>query len=956
MTTLLWYDYETFGISPKIDRPSQFAAIRTDVDFNPIGDPIVLYCQPANDFLPNPEACLITGITPQLALEKGVKEVDFFRAINELMSEPGTVSVGFNSINFDSEVSRYGFYRNFINPYNHEWKNDCSRWDILDVMRAAAVYSGSDIVWPKNSEDKPSFKLTDLTAANGISHESAHDALDDVRATIALAKLLKDKRPKFYEFLFNSRTKKEVAKHLSIGKPVMHVSRSYGSDRHYTTQVLPIANHPTNKNAIISIDLGSASFSRFLHEEAMTASDIKVRLYAKSDLLKEQGVERPPLVSIQVNKCPALIPLPAFTDKVAELFSIDKAQLKENHDELIDFQKEHPEKYSALLVKIQQSFNEPAEPEDDPDLMLYSGFLGDNDQRISAKVHNTLPSELNKLSKSFVSAPHMPDLLFRFRARNHLETLSSDELERWNNYRFERIATYSNDYTKQLNSALEKRINDASLSQEEKDKANQVISALRQHAIATFSPKLLNALNDSELGFSEAIEYALGFASDQSLMNNHEDALHDTNPSNTQQENKESNVERFETNDDQDKSLSVEQSSNPSESIEESHETDSPVEANDTGSLEQLTTSTSNTDDSEKNTQANDFSPIDISIRTGSRLEFILGHRGNRATHHIYLIQGDTEFYIDYSHIEAYMDGLIQGKQEMMQSIEDACTIRIFSSQELMVDIKNQLITLEQGSAELPTHYTIDYKDINLHINALRVAHDKLSPLMMQENLSLPSTSMVEAGHNTELKKTDPKMITLVDADCNTRYQLLYVNHHLISFKAAPHTKKQQSLSDYATRLADILYYRRSSIDLNQAGMISAEQSYTPNDIRGLSDRAVAEAINKAAPSQNNIFGNRIAFITGQSHAGPVKATVLNNHILFDEREKANPEKTLMMTQVEQSVDKLIAALDIPRVEIHLDLPDKSALNLIQQAWDNFDEAVKRMDVENEDELSFSVG
>ena len=96
--TFYWHDYETFGVDPSVDRPSQFAGLRTDFDLNPIGDPLVIYCQPHIDILPAPQACLITGITPQLAQRKGLPEPEFMRAIHEQLSQPGTCGVGYNSI------------------------------------------------------------------------------------------------------------------------------------------------------------------------------------------------------------------------------------------------------------------------------------------------------------------------------------------------------------------------------------------------------------------------------------------------------------------------------------------------------------------------------------------------------------------------------------------------------------------------------------------------------------------------------------------------------------------------------------------------------------------------------------------------------------------------------------------------------------------------------------------
>ena len=64
--TFYWHDYETFGVDPSVDRPSQFAGLRTDENLNPIGEPLVIYCQPQKDILPAPMACLVTGITPSM--------------------------------------------------------------------------------------------------------------------------------------------------------------------------------------------------------------------------------------------------------------------------------------------------------------------------------------------------------------------------------------------------------------------------------------------------------------------------------------------------------------------------------------------------------------------------------------------------------------------------------------------------------------------------------------------------------------------------------------------------------------------------------------------------------------------------------------------------------------------------------------------------------------------------
>jgi len=195
-TTFFWHDYETFGRDPRRDRPAQFAGVRTDLELNEVDAPVMHFCQPAPDFLPDPESCLLTGILPQHCQAQGVPEHAFAARIEAELARPGTVGVGYNSIRFDDEVTRFLFWRNLIDPYAREWKDGCGRWDLLDVVRAAWALRPDGIAWPTNDEGRPSFRLEHLTTANGLAHEAAHDALSDVRATIAMARLVRARQPR----------------------------------------------------------------------------------------------------------------------------------------------------------------------------------------------------------------------------------------------------------------------------------------------------------------------------------------------------------------------------------------------------------------------------------------------------------------------------------------------------------------------------------------------------------------------------------------------------------------------------------------------------------------------------------------------------------------------------------------------------------------------------------------
>ncbi|MGM0675769.1 MAG: exodeoxyribonuclease I, partial [Spirochaetota bacterium] len=255
--SLLWYDLETFGTHPQWDRIAQFAAVRTNEHFEQLEEPVLSYCRLSPDYLPHPDACLKTGITPQQVNEWGVSERAFAAVVHEQMIRPGTTTAGFNTIRFDDEFIRALFYRNFYDPYRREYENGNSRWDTIDLLRMAHDLRPEGIEWVHDEEGKPVFQLEELTRANGIEHTDAHDALADVRATIALAKLVYEAQPKLLRFYFKLRKKDGVRAYLSLQKsePVVHTSAMFTSPNGCTSLVLPVSAHPRQTNVVIAYDL-----------------------------------------------------------------------------------------------------------------------------------------------------------------------------------------------------------------------------------------------------------------------------------------------------------------------------------------------------------------------------------------------------------------------------------------------------------------------------------------------------------------------------------------------------------------------------------------------------------------------------------------------------------------------------------------------------------------------------
>lgn len=422
--TFLVHDYETFGKHPALDRPAQFAGIRADSQFETLGEPEVFFCRPSDDYLPDPEAVLITGITPQQALRDGVTEEEFARRIHQLFSVPDTCILGYNNVRFDDEVSRNLFYRNFYDPYGWSWQQGNSRWDLLDVVRACYALRPDGIEWPLNDDGLPSFRLEHLTRANGIEHANAHDAMADVYATLAMAKLMRQAQPRLFDYLYRHRGKRPLKSLVDIAtmKPLVHVSGMFGAARGNTAWIAPLAWHPDNPNALIVCDLaGDMQVLADLDSDAL-----RTRLYTRRDALGDNAAV--PLKLVHLNKCPVLAPANTLRPMDAERLGIQRQRCLEN----LTWLRARPELREKVVALFAESA--PFTPSDDVDAQLYDGFFSDADRAAMEIILATAPGNLPALDISFVD-PRLKPLLFRYRARNFPHTLDHDEQLRWLEHR-----------------------------------------------------------------------------------------------------------------------------------------------------------------------------------------------------------------------------------------------------------------------------------------------------------------------------------------------------------------------------------------------------------------------------------------------------------------------------------------------------------------------------------------
>lgn len=471
MTSIFWYDYETTGINPRSDRPLQVAGIRTDLDLNEIGPPVNLYFQPSDDILPHPAACMITGITPGQLAEKGLAEADFMTRVHAELAAPGTCGAGYNTLRFDDEMTRYSLYRNFFDPYAREWQGGNSRWDLIDVLRTAYALRPDGIVWPEQ-DGRVTLKLERLTAANGIDHGQAHEALADVRATIALARLVREKQPKLYDWLFQLRSKQRVMDQIRLLQPMVHISGRFSAERHYLGVVLPLAWHPRNRNALIVCDLGLDPQGLL----DLDAETLRQRLYTRRDELAE-GELPVPLKLVHINRCPVVAPLSVLRAQDQQRLNLDMGEYQARALRLTDAQELWRDKLPAIYAE--EDFAATADPEQ----QLYDGFIGDRDRRLCEQVRAAEPAQLARQQWPF-DDHRLPELLFRYRARNFAYTLDDEEQQRWKLFCQQRLsdADYGAPNTlESFNKArLELDVSATTFQRQVLDEWQQYADALRQ--------------------------------------------------------------------------------------------------------------------------------------------------------------------------------------------------------------------------------------------------------------------------------------------------------------------------------------------------------------------------------------------------------------------------------------------------------------------------------------------
>ena len=425
--SFFFYDLETSGFDARQCRIMQFAGRRTDLELKPVGEPFNFLIKLTDDILPDVDATFITGITPQSTMMDGLTEAEFLRIFEDEIATPGTVFMGFNTIRFDDEFMRCLHYRNFYDPYEWQWQDSRGKWDLLDVVRMTRALRPDGIEWPFDIHGKATNRLELL---NKLDHEHAHDAMSDVEATIAVARLIRNKQTKLFDYLYEMRDKTRLADLIEGGEPFVYTSGRYPSEFEKTTVAVHVCPHPKHNGSAFVYDLR--------HDPTQYADMTPEQLADKWRWKKDSDEPRLPVKKIQYNHMPAVAPMGVLDEASQKRLQINFDDIQKHLGilrKMTDLADRLAQAAELMEKKPQASL---ISTEYDVDSCMYDGFFGQEDKNAMRVVRAADPSELGNLGLKFKDQ-RLSSLLPLYKARNYPKALTSEERAEWERFRTNKL-------------------------------------------------------------------------------------------------------------------------------------------------------------------------------------------------------------------------------------------------------------------------------------------------------------------------------------------------------------------------------------------------------------------------------------------------------------------------------------------------------------------------------------
>jgi len=409
MTHHIFYDTETTGPDPANDQVLQCAAIYTDDDFNEIED-IDIRSRLAGHIIPTAGALKVTHVDPYEIARAQYSAYEFSKLVNKVFSDwaskETTSFAGYNTIRFDEEIVRQMFWQSLQDPYLTSGKNKM-RNDYLITMRALHARNPDVIDFPINEETgKKNFKLENIAPANGFTGHDAHDALGDVRATIFIARMIRDTDPHLFEHMMTMGNANQAKDFV---------------DNEVVFQLLggPMLNPGVLDACLIA--------SEKANPKSKSAWNLAVDPVPFLDLSPEEildAMRKPgtPFRTIKCNKQPGVFPMNwGFMNRVTtdDYEPADQATIDERADIIREHQGFQQATQEALALKV-ASYDAPQHLEE----KIYSGFPSWDDKNRMKRFHtqSTWEERLNVVRQ--LEKPELRAIGIRMVFANAPEALS----------------------------------------------------------------------------------------------------------------------------------------------------------------------------------------------------------------------------------------------------------------------------------------------------------------------------------------------------------------------------------------------------------------------------------------------------------------------------------------------------------------------------------------------------
>jgi exodeoxyribonuclease I len=411
MMVYVFYDTETSGLSPEFDQILQFAAIRTDNDFNEI-DRFEIRSQLLPYIVPAPGALRVTGIGPELLMDSSIpSHYQATRQIREkLLDWSPAIFIGYNTISFDENLLRQALFQTLHSPYVTNTQSS-ARADVIRLVHAVVAYVPDCLTVPTNEKGKAVFKLDQLAPANGFEHENAHEAMADVEATIHIAKVIRNGAPKVWQNVMRS-CRKSAAVDTIMSTGILALTEFY-FNKEYSWLVTYCG-----QNSEYSAQMGVFD----LQHDPTGYVDLDVD--ALVDILNDKHKV---IRSIRTNAQPILMPYELATSRAAAK-TFDLNVLRDR----VNIIRDAPEFQKRLGLALAKRYPSE-EPSPYSEKRIYDGFPSRGDEALMQRFHG------QPWADRFATAEQLDDdsrreLAYRVIYCEAAETLPNEkrtELENW---------------------------------------------------------------------------------------------------------------------------------------------------------------------------------------------------------------------------------------------------------------------------------------------------------------------------------------------------------------------------------------------------------------------------------------------------------------------------------------------------------------------------------------------